>query len=90
MEKGLGVCLPGLPQCSRVSAKMWADAAYRGQELVAWCQAEGGSYLEVVERQPGTRGFSILPRRWGVERTLSLDLSQEEHEQGLRTQGADE
>jgi hypothetical protein len=29
---------------------------------------------EVVERTPGTRGFSILPRRWVVERTLSLDF----------------
>jgi len=31
----------------------------------------GGWDLEVVERQPGTRGFSVLPRRWVVERTLS-------------------
>ncbi len=40
-------------------------------ELAAWCQAEGGWALEVVERTPGTRGFSILPRRCVVERTLS-------------------
>lgn len=26
--------------------------------------------LEVVERTPGTRGFSVLPRRWVVERTF--------------------
>jgi putative transposase len=39
--------------------------------LAAWCRAEGNWDLEVVERQPGTRGFSILPRRWVVERILS-------------------
>jgi transposase len=51
--------------------KIWADAAYRGQELAAWCQATGEWELEVVERAPGTRGFSVVPRRWVVERTFS-------------------
>lgn len=51
--------------------KLWADAACRGQELTAWCKAEGGWDLEVVERPPGLRGFSLLPRRWVVERILS-------------------
>jgi putative transposase len=43
--------------------KIWADAAYRGQELAEWRKAEGGWDLEVVERIPGTRGFSVQPRR---------------------------
>jgi putative transposase len=43
------------------SPKIWADAAYRGQELAEWCKAEGGWELEVVERIPGTRGFSVQP-----------------------------
>ncbi|HEU5378476.1 MAG TPA: IS5 family transposase [Ktedonobacteraceae bacterium] len=51
--------------------KIWADAAYRGQELAGWCQATGDWELEVVEREPGTRGFSVVPRRWGGERTFS-------------------
>ena len=50
--------------------KIWADAAYRGKELADWCQAEGGWDLEVVERTPGVRGFSVLPKRWIVERTF--------------------
>jgi len=50
--------------------KIWADAAYRGQELADWCQTEGKWDLEVVERPPGVRGFSIQPRRWVVERTF--------------------
>ena len=51
--------------------KIWADAAYRGQELATWCQTTGEWELEVVERPPGTRGFSVVPRRWVVERTFS-------------------
>ncbi len=51
--------------------KIWADAAYRGQDLATWCQATGEWELEVVERTPGTRGFSVVPRRRVVERTFS-------------------
>jgi putative transposase len=52
--------------------KIWADAAYRGKELADWCQQQGDGWeLEVVERTPGTRGFSIQPRRWVVERSFA-------------------
>src|SRR5258708_6471903 len=44
--------------------------AYRGQELADWCKREGGWELEVVKRSPSTRGFSVQPRRWVVERTF--------------------
>lgn len=50
--------------------KIWADAAYCGQELADWHQAAGGWDLEVVERTPGARGFSVQPKRWIVERTF--------------------
>jgi putative transposase len=50
--------------------KIWADAAYRGKELADWCLTEGEWELEVVERSAGTRGFSVKPRRWVVERTF--------------------
>src|SRR6266704_4753373 len=43
----------------------------RGQELAEWWQATGEWELEVVERPSGTRGFSVVPRRWVVERTFS-------------------
>jgi len=51
--------------------KIWADAAYRGKELAEWCKQQGGWDLEVVEREPGTRGFSVQPRRWVVERCFA-------------------
>ena len=69
--KGARCLLAGLKYFVPRLKKIWADAAYSGQELAVWCQAEGGWELEVVEREPGTRGFSILPRRWVVERTFS-------------------
>jgi transposase len=36
--------------------KIWADAAYRGQELADWCRQQGDGWdLEIVEHAPGTR-----------------------------------
>lgn len=51
--------------------KIWADAAYRGQELADWCHAQGDWDLEVVERRPGVRGFSVQSHRWIVERSFA-------------------
>ncbi len=37
-----------------------------------WCQQQGDGWdLEVVEREPGTRGFSVQPRRWVVDRSFA-------------------
>jgi len=70
-QRGARCLLAGLAPVLPRLKKLWADVVYRGQELAAWCQAEGGWDLEVVERPTGSRGFSLLPRRWVVERTLS-------------------
>jgi putative transposase len=52
--------------------KIWADAAYRGKELADWCHQQGDGWkLEIVEREPGTRGFAVQPRRWTVERSFA-------------------
>jgi transposase len=52
--------------------RIWADAAYRGNELADWCERQGDGWdLEVVERAPGTRGFNVQPRRWVVERSFA-------------------
>lgn len=71
MGKVPAACSASLAPLHPRLKKIWADAAYRGQELADWCQTEGGWDLEVVERTPGIRGFSVVPRRWVVERTLS-------------------
>ncbi len=69
-SKGARCLLAGLAPLLPRLKKIWADAAYRGQELAQWCLIQGNWDLEVVERTPGTRGFSVLPRRWVVERTF--------------------
>jgi putative transposase len=51
-------------------AKVWADQAYNG-DLAEWLRAVYGIELEVVERAPDQQGFTVLPRRWVVERTIA-------------------
>jgi putative transposase len=50
--------------------KIWADGAYTGEKLAGWCEEQGGWELETVERSTETEGFTVLPHRWIVERTL--------------------
>jgi putative transposase len=62
---GLAFCVPRLQ-------KIWADAAYRGKALADWCHQQANGWdLEIVEHEPGTRGYSIQPRRWIVERSFA-------------------
>jgi hypothetical protein len=55
-------------------------AQYRGRELAERRTAQGGWELEVVECEPGSRGFNAQHRRWVMERTqpqylqLALDV----------------
>src|SRR5215472_1996509 len=49
---------------------IWADSAYRGNDLADWCKEVGGWDLVVVGHVPGTRGFAVQPNRWIVERTF--------------------
>lgn len=49
-------------------SKAWADSAYRN--AVIEHGATLGIDVEVVRRDPATRGFAALPRRWTVERTF--------------------
>lgn len=50
--------------------KIWADSKYHNHKLEAWITAYCSRWtLEVVSRPPGTHGFTLLPKRWVVERT---------------------
>jgi transposase len=51
--------------------KVWADGADTSGELARWCKGYGGWEVEIVGRNPGTRGFAVQPRRWVVERTFA-------------------
>lgn len=68
--RGARFLLAGLTPWVPRLKKIWADAAYRGQELTNWYKMQGEWDLEVVERLPGSRGFNVVPRRWVVERTF--------------------
>jgi transposase len=50
--------------------KIWADSGYQG-EVIAWALTILAVTIEIVERQPGVKGFQVLPRRWVVERSLA-------------------
>ena len=39
--------------------------------LSACAAAQERLRLSIVTREPGTRGFAVLPRRWVVERTFA-------------------
>jgi putative transposase len=52
--------------------KILADAIYKGDRYLAdWIKETFGWEIEVVEREPGTKGFQVLPKRWVVERTFA-------------------
>jgi len=50
--------------------KIWVDGTYRGT-LLAWVEQHFRFRLEAVLPPKGQKGFSVLPRRWVVERTLA-------------------
>ena len=49
--------------------RIWADGGYTGQ-LEHWV-AEQGRTLDIVAKNPETKGFQVLPKRWIVERTFA-------------------
>lgn len=50
--------------------KLWADGGYRGK-LVRWVRRRLNVVLSIVKRDPNTKGFAVLPKRWVVERTFA-------------------
>ena len=60
--------------------KVWVDGGYRGDALQAWVARLKRTHkiaLEVVKKQPP--GFTILKRRWVVERTFAWLLNYRIH-----------
>ncbi len=49
---------------------IWADGGYGGK-LVEWAQRLGQWTLQIVKRNDDVTGFSVLPKRWIVERTFA-------------------
>jgi len=54
-------------------ALVWADAGYANSidaGLVGWAKDTLGLLLQIVRRRDDVKGFTVLPRRWVVERTF--------------------
>jgi transposase len=49
---------------------VFADAGFAGR-LVEWAARVLGIIVDIVRKPEGQKGFSVLPRRWAVERTLA-------------------
>ena len=47
---------------------IWADGAY--EDIGAYVRKQFGWTVEVVRRPPDVKGFTVLPRRWVVERSF--------------------
>jgi putative transposase len=62
----LGFCHGTYPRLSLV----WADGGYGGP-LVEEVSAAYGLTLQIVEKPQGQKGFTLLARRWVVERTFA-------------------
>jgi putative transposase len=69
---GAKLLLDRLAQTWKRLRLIWADGGYAGQ-LIAWVRAlrkRNPVRLEIVKRSDDIKGFKVLPRRWGVERTF--------------------
>jgi transposase len=54
-------------------ALVWADGGYANEidaGLIGWAARELGLLLQIVRRTDDVKGFTVLPRRWVVERTF--------------------
>jgi putative transposase len=50
--------------------KIWVDQAYTGT-LAKDVYEQYQSMIEIVEKPPDQKGFTVVPRRWVVERTFA-------------------
>lgn len=50
---------------------VFGDQGYQGPNAAMAVAKTGKWPLEIVRREPGVKGFAVLPKRWIVERTFS-------------------
>ncbi len=62
--------VPLLPDKFPRLKKLWADGGYTGE----WLDKLPEDFpitVEIVQHEPGQRGFKVIPWRWVVERTFA-------------------
>jgi transposase len=50
---------------------LFADGGYAGEKLTQALAELGTWTIEIIKRSNTAKGFEVLPRRWGVERTFA-------------------
>ena len=69
---GAPALILGLRAKAPAVAKLWADGGYQGPKLAATLQELGlAELLEIVSKPKDSKGFTVLYRRWVVERTFA-------------------
>jgi transposase len=51
--------------------RIYADGGYQGARVRTAAARTGAWKIEIVKRSGTAKGFTVLPKRWVVERTLS-------------------
>ena len=52
--------------------RLWADGGYQGPKLASTLQEMGlAELVEIVNKPKESKGFTVIPRRWVVERTFA-------------------
>ena len=60
------------PQANPRLKKIWGDNKYHNHAFRRWLADNRPDWeLEVKSREPGVKGFAVLPKRWVVERTFA-------------------
>ena len=71
---GARTLLAHLPGAGKKLRRIWVDGGYRGQVL-DWVAEHCRCRLQVVLRSADQQGFTVLPRRWVVERTFACSIT---------------
>ena len=58
---------------------VFGDAAYGRNDLPSWVEGTFGWALQTVLRPVGVGGFTVLPKRWIVERTFAWLVRHRRH-----------
>ena len=67
---GRTVLQPALPHYPALR-KLWVDGGFTGPEFAGWVKTQHATLeVEVVKRNADLKGFTLLPKRWVVERSF--------------------
>ncbi len=70
-----GVVIRAMLEKTPTVIRLWADGGYQGPKLASTLQEMGlAELVEIVNKPKESKGFTVIPRRWVVERTFAWML----------------